>query len=468
MARQLVQVADMAYTIAEGDPPRPDLLPWAVLRTRVIDELTLQPPIAPLALTSTLPGAKPKIVAGGICGLTARPVDVAPAMTRPNGFTARVTAPGYLARDLGPAIELARRRLNTAAGVGLTTLDVLPGDPAPRAQFTPGRGVLLERPAPADPEQFTTVGVRAAPPAATDVPLSGRVEKARPVNTHVSGVPLALPDQPLHRDATLRIRGQVRLRTGPSTIVPAVGASVGIRGVWWDYPSSVVAAPLAPDLCAVDPSVRLPYQVGATVHRTTLTQTSPLRKLREHLSPESTELVLAPNNGLNPLGGDLIRIGDPLTADDELVTSDGFDPASDPAAPVRVRLRTPVGKQHRIGEPVRAMLTGPLTFVGTVGREALPGDPVLFAPGLPASTTIVVEQGTPRATFHRATPLPSTTNGVVFTNLVPLDATGRFEWPPIARVAQIRVVARLAAHPPVQVDMALDYGGDASLAIVLT
>jgi hypothetical protein len=36
-------------------------------------------------------------------------------------------------------------------------------------------------------------------------------------------------------------------------------------------------------------------------------------------------------------------------------------------------------------------------------------------------------------------------------------------------VAQIRVVALLAPHPSVQVDMALDYGGgDASLAIVLT
>jgi hypothetical protein len=471
MVRRAVQVGATSYTIAEGDSPRLELLPWAVLRTRVYDELTLAPPIVPISLTSSLPGAKAKVADGGVCGLVARPFDVSAALTRPNSFTARVTAPGYLARDLAPAIEAARRTLNTAAVPGTTTLDIVPGDPAPRRQFTPGRGVLFERPVATGPEQFATVRVAAAPPPATDVPIRDGVDVLRPANTRVAGVPLALPEQPLHRDAVLRIHGTIGLRTGPSTIVPAVGASVAIRGVWWDYPSSVTAPPIAPDVCSVDPTLRLAHPVGATVHRCPPVATGPARRLRDPAPAESGAVVVAPNNGLNPAGGDLLRIGDPLTGDDELAVTDGFDAVADPAASVRIRLRAPIGKLHRPNDPVQAMNPGVVTAIGNVMREALPGDAVLFCPALPpplTNATLVVENGTPRATYYRATQFPTTPGGGVFNHLVPLDVNGRFSWPAIARIAQVRIVTSLPPHGPVQVDMALDYGGDASLAIVLT
>jgi len=470
MARRMVQHAEFTYTIADDDPAPAELLPWAVLRTRVVDELTLAPPIAPISLTSTLRGARPRVADGGICGLVARPVDVSPALAAPNGFSAHVTAPGYLPRDLTPAIEVARRRLNSPAISGDTSLDVVPGDPAPRAQFRPGRGVLLERPNPADPEQFTSVTATAVAPAATDVPIRDEVGTPRPANAHVVGVPLALPDQPLHRDAAVRLRGRAQIGSGTTPLVPAGGASVGIRGVWWDYPSVVPGAPLGPDLCAIAPTMRLAHPVGAQVHRCTLSPTG-LLTLSVFAPPASLQLVLAPNALLNPLGGDLLQVGDPVTADDEVVVTAGFVAPANPAAPVIVNLRTPTGLIHRAGAPVQAVqaATGPL--VGAISREGLPGDQVLFAPGLSALPTvsmIVVEKGTPRAVFYRATQLPSTTNGTVFKHLVPVDATGRFEWPPIARIAQIRVVARLAPHPTVTIDMALDYGGDPTLAIVLT
>jgi hypothetical protein len=432
----------------------------------VIDELTLVPPIAPISMSTTLAAATPRVADSGICGLVARPVDVSAALTRPNGFEAAVAAPGYLPRDLTPAIEAARRSLNTGAGTGVTTLDVLPGDPAPRQQFTPGRGVLLERAVGTDPEEFTTVDVTGAPPAATDVPIRDGVVIPRPANARVAGVPMTLPDQPLHRAGSLRIRGIVRLRTGPSTIVPAVGAAVSITGVWWDYPSSVTAAPLAPDLCAIDPTLRLAYPVGTAVGECPLTPAGASRTLREVMPAGARVAIVAPNALLTPAGGDILQIGDDLTADDEVVVTDGFDPVADPDAPVRIALRTPTDKLHRAGEPVQAMTQGVVTPVGSVAREGLAGDAVLFCPGLPAlapASTIVVADGTPRATFYRATQLPSTP-----IHLVPLDTKGRFTWPPIARIAQVRVVADLPPHPPVQVDMALDYGGDSSLAIVLT
>ena len=470
MAARVVQYAGVAYTIADDDPASADLLPWAVMRTRVVDELTLAPPAAPLTLTSSLAGARPRVADGGICGLVARPIDVSPALASANGFTARVTAPGYLPRDLTPAIELARRTLNTPAAGGTSTLDITPGDPVPRTQFKAGRGVLIERPTPAEPEQFTTVDAT-APPAATDVPLRDQVALTRPSGHRVAGVPLALPDQLLHRDAAVRLRGHVQIGSGTTPLVPATGAAVGIRGIWWDYPSVVPGPPLAPDLCAIAPTLRLVHPVGAPVHRCTLGAVGPMRTLASLAPSDSLRLVVAPNALLSPLGGELLRVGDPVTGDDEIVVTDGFDATTDPAASVVVRLRAPSGLLHRAGEPVQAVQATAIALVGTITREGLPGDAVLFAPGLaglPTVSTIIVEQATPRATFYRATQIPSTPNGVIFNHQVPLDATGRFEWPPLARIAQIRVVASLPPHAPVQVDVALDYGGDPTLAIVLT
>lgn len=468
MPRRVEVHAGTRYTIAEDGTAPMDLLPWAVLRTRVIDELTLAPPLTRVSLVSTLRGARAKIADSGVCGLVARPRDVAGDLVRPNGFTAEVTAPGYLSRDLTPAIEAARRTLTTAAAAQM--LDVLPADPLGE-QFSPGRGVIIERIAPpaVDQEQFTTVVPTSPPPIATDVPLADTVAPARPGATRVTGVPMVLPDQRLHRDASLRIRGRVQRRTGPATLVPAVGADVGILGIWLDYPSSVTGAPASPDFCYIEPALRRPHPIGATVHTCGLNAVGPVRQLQRFAPSGSTEIVVTPNVGLNPAGGDLLRLGNPLDGTDEVVVTRSFPASTNGALPVRIRLRTPTGRLHREGDPSRDVQVVSLTAVGAVSRECLPGDPVLFAPGLAAlagPSTVIVENATPQATFYQATPLP-TTNAGVFTNTVALDATGRFEWPPLARVAQIRIVATLLAQT-VQRDVALDYGGDAAISIVLT
>lgn len=470
MAHRRVVAAGVNYTITDDDPARGDLLPWAVLRTRAIDELTLAPPIAPVALTSTLAGSHSRSADGGVCGLVGRPRDVAQALVTPNSFAAQVAAPGYLARDLTPAIEAARRTLNAIAVIGTSTLSVVPPDPA-RTQFDTGRGVLIDTPPPTVRQDFTTVAPTAAPPLPGDVPLATpTTAPLRPFGTHIAGVPLALDDQPLHRDTPLRIRGRLRARTGPITIIPAIGASLGILGIWWDYPSCVTSPPLAPDVCAVEPTLRLSHPVGATVHSCTLNPIGAARTLVAAADLESLAIVVAPNGGLNPAGGDLIRIGDPLSEENEAIVTGGFVAPLDPAAAVQLRLRTPTGYIHRRAETVQTMQAVAVAPVSNIVREALAGDAVLFAPGLtalPTSSVLIVEQGTPRAVFYRATQLPFTPNGVVFNHQIPLDPTGGFAWPPIARVAQIRVVAALAPFTTVQRDIALDYGGEVTIAIDL-
>ncbi len=440
MSRRHVFAGPFEYTIADDDPPRLDLLPWAVLRTRVLDELTLQPPL----------------------------------LLTPGAFRARVTVPGYLPRDLTPAIDTARRALAANAPNGTPTLQVNPPEPPlVRPQFRVGRGVMIERPAPVAPDDFTTVEARAAAPAPADVPIADPVGAPRLIGTHVVGVPLTLPDQPVHRDVALRLRGRVQVRVNMTTLAPAAGASVGIRGIWLDYPSSTTTAPLAPDVCAIQPTARAPHAPGAPIATYDLNPGGLIRRLHGVALAGSREMLLQPTNGLNPAGGDVLVVDDPLAVEYETVVTAAFDPPVDPSAAGRIRLRTPLAYLHRPGTPVQGAAPAPTAIpnASAIARETLVGDAVLFGAGLPAfpqPSIIGVDVGTPSAAFYRATQFPTVDGGGVFANQIAVDPlTGRFEWPPIARIAQLRIVVVLGARNQ-QRDVALDYDGDIPIAIVLT
>jgi len=465
MARRSTTAEATRYLVADDDPAPGDLLNGAILRCRVIDELTLKAPGAPVMIESSAAGLTKRVAGAGLCGLVGIARHAASALLRPGTLTMAVTAPGYLRRDLTPAIDAARRTLTAPAPAGSTNMTVAPPDPSPRLQFGAGRGVLLERTAPAQPDQFTTVADSAAPPPAQDVPLAVAVSPARGIGARVAGVPLSLPDQPLHRERTLALRGRVQRHVGPNTLAPAVGAQVMLTGLWWDYPAAVASAPQPPEICAMEPPLRFAYPAGAPVHSCTLTPTGATAVLREASAAGADAILVAPNGVLNPAGGDLLRIGDPIGGEDEVVVTAGFDPASDPSAPVRVRLRTPPGIIHRAGAPIALMLEGAVAPVGAVAREAQPGDAVLFAPNmaaLPTVATLIVGRLTPQESYHRARQYP-----VAVAHLVPVDATGRLEWPTIGRVAQMRIVVSLPPSPPVQRDFALDYGGDLTLSVIL-
>lgn len=466
MARRSTTADATRYLVADDDPAPGDLLNGAILRCRVIDELTLEPPRAPVALESSAAGLTERVAGAGLCGLVGIPRRAASMMLRPGQLSMTVSAPGYLRRDLTSAIDSARRALTMPALAGSQSLTVAPPDPAPRLQFTPGRGVLLERTVPTEPDQFTTVADSGAPPAANTVPLATGVEPGRGIGARVVGVPLSLPDQPLHRDRTLALRGHIQRRVGPNSLAPAAGAQVSLTGIWWDYPAAVASAPQPPELCAVEPPLRFAYPVGAPVHSCTLTPTGTPATLREASGPGATAILVAPNGGLNPAGGDLLRLGDPLGDEEEVVVTAGFDPVTDPSAPVRVRLRTPPGFLHRAGEPIALMLASAIASVGTVAREGQPGDAVLFAPNLAALPTVgalIVGRLSPQESYHIARQFP-----VAPAHVVPVDAiTGRLEWPRLGRVAQLRIVVSLPPLPTVQRDLAVDYRGDLSLSVIL-
>ena len=469
MPRRLVSAEALQYTIADDDPLPAGMAWWAVLRARVIDELTLAPPRTPIRLTSNLVAATPRVGDGGYCGLVARPRDVAHALLTPGALAAAVEAPGFLPRDLTPAVDAARRALNTAAAVGDPAFDVLPPDGVP-PQFRPGRGVLVARPAPAGADEFNAVGASASPPPPGQVPLADPVGAPHALNTRVAGVPLVLPDQHLHRAEPVRLRGRAQRRTGPTSIVPALGAQIGIAGIWLAYPHTQTQAPVAPDFCAIAPGLRFPHPVGAPIQRGTFNAAGAPRGLRQFAPAGARAIVVAPNLGLNPAGGDLLRLGDPLASEDEIVVSAGFDAVGDPNAPVTLRLTAPTAHLHRAPGVVRDIAPAALVAAGAVARETLPGDRVLFAAGigaLPTASMLAVEHGAARAAYYHATQYPSHSGGAFFHQL-PFDAEGRFVSPPLARVAQLRVIASHPLHPAQQLDVALDYGGDNVLAIVFS
>lgn len=470
MPRRPVDALPLHYIVADDGPAPPDLPFRAVLRARAIDELTLAPPRAPLSLSSNLRQALARIGDGGYLGLVARPRDVAHALLTPGGLRAVVEAPGYLPRDLTSAIDASRRALDTNAAFGDTVIDVHPPDTVPALQFLPGRGVLVARPAPTGADEYGTVAMVAVPSPPDHVALAEPLKAGHALGARVAGVPLTLPEQPLHRDATASLRGRMRRRTGPGSSVPAIGARVGIAGIWLAYPHTQTLAPVAAGICALAPALRFAHPVGATIQRVVLNAVGTARQLRQSCTAGERVIVVAPNLGLNPAGGDLLRIGDPLTGEADVVVSAGFAAVADPNLAVAIRLTAPIAYIHRAPAVVRDLAPGALAGAGSVAREALPGDRVLFAAGigaLPTTSMIAVEHGTARAAYYKATQYPAT-DGVTFSHQVAIGADGSFEWPPLARVAQLRVVASDPPLAPQQIDVALDYAGNNALDIVFS
>lgn len=472
MTRRVVAVGQSSVTISADDPAPPDLLTRAILRTRVIDELTLAPPRSALRLVGDLPACVPRVAGDGICGFVARARDAAHALLRPATWHARVEAAGYLAHDLTPAIEKARRAL--APGVAPPASSITLDAPVlhDAAQFAPGRGVLVERDSATLHDEFSTVRQTSPAPPPGTVPLAEPLRETHAALRRVAGVPLLLPDRPLHRAAAARIRGRIQRRLpGPGgTLVPATAASLGIRGAWETYPATTSSPPVSIAFCTLAPPLYFDHDAGVTVEHATVAPVGAVLTLREPVERGAREIVVAPSAGLAAGGGDRLRIEDPHSAEQEIVVTDGFDPVADPLAPVRLRLRTPAWHLHRRGAPAQRVAPGALVSLGTIAREAQRGDAVVFTSNLaalaPTSATLVIGRGTPHESWHTATQVPTTPNDATFQHAVAIAPDGRFEWPPLARIAQVRVRALHAGYVPLEVDHALDYGGDNVLSMI--
>ncbi len=494
MTRRTVTQAGIVYTIADDDPTPRELNPWAVVRTRAIDELPGEPPkrrirvVTPLDDTpasqaQVLRRTTPRAVEGGICGLVARVADVASALTRDGAFAARIEVDGYLARDLTPAIDRARRMLTAGIAAGAPSLPVAPSDPIPpppavRQQFRPGRGVLIERPGTALPDELTTVST-AAPMGASDVPIDPQLAVSRMAFTRVAGVPLHLPDQPLHRAAAVRLRGRIqeRLAGPPPALQPALGARIGVLGYWPTYPSTVAGAPQPVDFFAVEPPLYFDYPIGATVNDCSVAPTGPARHLQAAAPAGSCEISVVPFTSLSTTGGDRLQLESVASGEAEIVVTDGYAIPPDPLGPAQVRLRTPTSFLHRAQAPVQGVTTTIAANAGPTTREAVAGDAVVFTTDvtqLASGNFVALDDAGAHAAYHRVRRIPAATRTApppphVFnvTDFVTVDGEGYFEWPAIARVAQLEIAVMYSTLSIAPVRFALDYEGPNALSILV-
>jgi hypothetical protein len=448
MARRQVAVDDTLIWIADDDRPLPELGWWAVLRTRVVDEITEAPPNVPMRVATDTAACRPRMAPDGVCGLVARPRDASTALTVPGALRATVHVDGYLPQVLDGAIDRARRQLPAGASAGVTSLVVAPADTAARPQFRPGRGVMVQRAVPTDPEQFTLQADPAVAPPLYQVPLVDAVQPAL-------------------------IRGRALRQLAPgSAPVPAPGARIGIRGVWWTQ--GEVAANSTPPhttrLVSFAAPLAFEQATGTTLERAALTGDGVARRCVSRVSAQAPAIEVHPWNGLNPAGGDVLRLEAARHLERELVVTAGFDASVNPAAPARVRLRTPLAFDHAAITPVELMAVVP-ALLGTLEREAVAGDRVLFATTLAGVTTDDVLRIGGAATdaelrFVRCLP---TYDGVAFSHLVALATDGSFELPPIARVAQVQFFVEHAGNPPqLPIDFHPEPGSDNALQVLFT
>jgi hypothetical protein len=464
------------YLVADDDPLPAGLGWWAVLRTRALDEITGEPPLNPISIVSDTLGCVQRVGDDGLCGLVARPRTLSRQLLSSGELRAEIRVEGYLPRSLTAAIDAARRTTPLAAP-GDVQLTITPPEPAPRTQFLPGRGVVLEEPQPPlanVPDTFTLTDDPVAPPAANVVPIVDPVTDLRPGPGpwRIAGVPVVLPAQPLHRAEPAAVRGRaLRQPLAGAPLQPAPGTQLGLTGVWWsnaEVPANS-APPHPADLVSFSAPLAFDHP-GATLERLTArAAVGPLRAFASAAAAGATAIELDNVAGLTSAGGDTLELEIASSAERELVITAGFVPPLTGTRAV-VNLAAPLAFPHGAATPVQRVT---LTFaaLGTLSREAQRGDRVLFAStlaGVAAADVLRIAGGTALQEVRAVRRFPLYDGGTAtFSFPAPFEPDGSFELPPIARVAQLQLfVAHAAQHAHDPIDLVPDYGGDTTLQIL--
>jgi len=464
------------YRVADDDPLPYDLRWWAVLRTRAVDELTGEPPRNPLSIATTTPGCLPRVAGDGLCGLVARPATVSRQILGPGRLTAEIRADGYLPRSLTAAIDAARRT-TTDVAAGDAELRIAPPEPAPpapRLQFRAGRGVMLEATSAGARDSFTLHAEPLAAPAPDIVPLAEPVAEPRPwpFPWQVAGVPIVLPDQPLHRAQPAVVRGRA-LHQPAANAAPAAAplARIGLTGVWWtcaEIPANSTP-PHPADLVSFAAPLAFDHPAGSLERLAARTPDGVARTLVAGARAGAREIELGDVSGLAAGGGDTLELEAANSAERELVRTAGY------AAPVAgtravVRLATPLAFPHAAGTPALGVALS-FAALGSLAREAQRGDRVLFAStltGVGAQDVLRIAGGTALEELRFAQRFPHYDSAsTTFSFPATLDGDGSFALPPIARVAQIQLFVEhtgQAVHPAI--DVVPDYRGDTTLQIL--
>lgn len=378
MSRRVVNAESMAYLFAPDDQPAAAGRTWALVRARVIDELTGEPPLTQMKVETDRAELVARAAAGGLVGLVGTPLRAFPGLAV-QGYQVGLTvgARGYVTR---------RETVNVAQNVNF------PGEFAP-----------------------TDAGTLA-----------------------------------LHRDP-VRITGRTVLAAAGTT-TPVAGATVSVTGFWPTLPPANLAVPAeAPDLVSLLPPTHFARTAPAgTLLRREMTPVVGEDKLLQTYAP-SGSATLAVSDRVNLGAGNVVALDelDPERAEFLVVLS--VAGASTDTQPATVTLAYPTARAHAAGALLRRVTPqapgGPNPFA----RDCIAGDTCVFLNGfadLGAAGVVEITGGGAPSEYHLVRRFTATS-----------DAAGYYRLPPLARVAQVELLAHDGAHPDVTVTVAPVYGG---------
>ena len=97
MTLQTFSANDVTYTVSPDSEVPLGFRTWAVVRGRLLDEITGTPPEGPINIDSPFPGISPRVAPGGLVGFAAIPVRAFPQLKNfPAAVPVTIDAFGYL------------------------------------------------------------------------------------------------------------------------------------------------------------------------------------------------------------------------------------------------------------------------------------------------------------------------------------------------------------------------------------
>jgi hypothetical protein len=436
--RRNISVAARSYIFSPVGPELLSYRHWAVISCNVVDELTTATPRTPLSISTDFLGLKGKVAADGIIGLVGRPWEVFPPLLSPSyDVEFEVRAPGYIPHRQVVTVSTNQRSLTTNVLAGSAIIEL-----SSSAGIQPGQFLLL-----GPPDRQEILEVLSVGPGPSQVTLV-----AGPEDDHSTGDivvvdffdTIDLGSIELRRDPVV-IQGRiVALDPVSNESVPVPAATVSITNLWRQpIPATGPTPPADDPVVYIQPSL---YADRSTTDDVRVEDMAPVlgdpKSLVELAEQGDTQLYLSNSQGLSI--GDTLMIDFADSGRTERISILNIGPAVSVTQPTLITLEYPVKHAHRVGAIVYRGLPGAIGPQRQISVSAYRGDACVFVndvTGIPAGQVATrVFGGASADEYHQ-----------IEKFVVSSDADGYYKFPPLSRVAELRIHAeRLPASADVE------------------